>query len=146
MVKYALKCETCDVGFDGWFSSSEDFDAKKSSGELLCLNCGSTQIEKQIMAPAVSGTRKNMISTSDQKKFAEMAKAVREHVSSTHEYVGDNFAETARSMYYGEKEAKPVWGQTSIKEAKELAEEGVPALPLPAPMVPEKPADPKKLN
>lgn len=79
-------------------------------------------------------------------QFKAMAKAVREHVSSTHEYVGDKFAETARSMHYGEIEQKSVWGETTLQEAKELVEEGVPALPLPAPMAPEKPVEPKKLN
>ena len=80
------------------------------------------------------------------RQMAEMAKDVREHVSSTHEYVGGSFAETARAMHYGETDSRPVWGETTPAEAKELVEEGVPAMPLPAPFVPEKPVDQKKLN
>lgn len=147
MVKYALRCDTCGIGFEGWFSSSSAYDEQREAGEISCPNCNAATISKQIMAPAVrdskSGTKQPSI---DPEKFEAMAKAVREHVSTTHEYVGDQFADTARAMYYGEAEQKPVWGETTLEEAKELVEEGVPALPLPGPMAPEKPVDQKKLN
>ncbi|MFC6198927.1 DUF1178 family protein [Ponticaulis profundi] len=146
MVKYALACDTCETHFEGWFSSSDAFDAQKEAGELTCPQCGASSVSKRIMAPAVSGTKKQEISKENRARVAQMAKAVREHVSSTHEYVGENFADTARAMYYGETESRPVWGQTSLEEAKTLVDEGVPALPLPGPFAPEKPVDQKKLN
>lgn len=147
MVKYALKCDHCGIGFEGWFSSSSAYDDQRDKGKISCPNCGAVTISKQIMAPAVRDSKKApAISSPDVEKLTEMAKAVREHVSSTHEYVGDRFADTARAMHYGETEQKAVWGETTLKEAKELVEEGVPALPLPGPMAPEKPIDQKKLN
>ena len=152
MVKYALRCDLCDVRFEGWFSSSSAFDDQKSAGELSCPHCGSNDVVKQIMAPSVRDSKSSSPAGAmatpqfTPEQFKAVAKAVREHVSSTHEYVGDKFAETARSMHYGETEQKSVWGETTVQEAKDLVEEGVPALPLPAPMAPEKPADPKKLN
>lgn len=147
MVKYALKCDHCELGFEGWFSSSSAYDEQRARGEISCPNCGAATISKQIMAPAVRDSRGGpAIPLPDREKFAEMAKAVRDHVSTTHEYVGDRFADTARAMHYGETEQKAVWGEATLKEAKELVEEGVPALPLPGPIAPEKPVDQKKLN
>ncbi len=147
MVKYALRCDTCEIGFEGWFSTSDAYDAQREAGELTCPQCGSPSISKQIMAPAVRDSRtEKAVRHIDVEKFEAMARAVREHVETTHEYVGDRFADRARAMYYGEEEHKPVWGETTLQEAKELVEEGVPAMPLPGAMAPEKPGDPKKLN
>lgn len=147
MVKYALKCDACGIGFEGWFSSSAAYDEQSAAGELTCPQCGGAGISKQIMAPAVRDSRtEKAVRHIDAEKFAAMARAVREHVESTHEYVGDKFADRARAMYYGEEDHKPVWGETTLQEAKKLIEEGVPAMPLPTPMVPQRAPDPKKLN
>ena len=78
--------------------------------------------------------------------LAAMMKKVRDHIASTHEYVGKDFATRARAMHDGEADAKPVWGETTLAEAKSLIEDGVPALPLPEPFAPPKPVDQKKLN
>jgi hypothetical protein len=34
-------------------------------------------------------------------------------------------------MHYGESEARSIYGEATIDEAKALKEEGIPALPLP---------------
>ncbi|MAK62986.1 MAG: hypothetical protein CMK09_18610 [Ponticaulis sp.] len=151
MVKYALACQSCHSGFEAWFSNSDAFDEQKSQGFLACPECGSAQIVKQIMAPSVSGTKKRdgasvPASAQPDPKLAAMMKEVRDHIASTHEYVGSDFATRARAMHSGEADAKPVWGETTLEEAKSLAEEGVPALPLPEPFTPPKPVDQKKLN
>lgn len=51
-------------------------------------------------------------------------------------YVGDGFAEETRAMHYGEKELEAIHGKATLKEAKELLEEGVPVAPLLAPFTP----------
>ena len=71
---------------------------------------------------------------------------IRQHIETTHDYVGDSFASEARAMYYGEAEHRPVWGEVTPDEAKYLIEEGVPALPLPKPFAPEPPRRRAKLN
>ena len=47
------------------------------------------------------------------------------------DYVGPRFAEEARKIHYEESEARGVYGEASADEAKALAEEGIPVLPLP---------------
>ncbi len=159
MIKYALTCEG-DHEFDVWFASSKAYDEQSERGLIECPVCGSIKVTKQIMAPAVrasgqkSGRSSPMTSAPPQlpdispEQFEKMASKVREHIAKTHHYVGDTFAEEARAMHYGEKDHKPVWGETSPEQARELADEGVAALPLPAPFAPPKPipSDPKKLN
>lgn len=61
---------------------------------------------------------------------AAFLKALR-HVVSNTEDVGQRFADEARRMHYGEAEARSIRGQTSVREAVELLEEGIAVMPLP---------------
>jgi len=58
MIKYSLKCQDCSFRFDSWFSSSKEFDRLKKLKFINCETCGSLQIEKSLMAPNLSNTKK----------------------------------------------------------------------------------------
>ena len=45
-----------DHPFEAWFASSEDYDGQAERGLVECPFCGSRQVRKQIMAPAVAPT------------------------------------------------------------------------------------------
>jgi hypothetical protein len=47
--------------------------------------------------------------------------------------VGEQFAEEARKIHYGETEHKQIRGQVSPEVTLELLEEGIPVMPLPIP-------------
>ena len=154
MIRYALSCSS-EHDFEAWFSSSSAYDDQAARGLVECPVCGSTSVSKQIMAPAVrdSGGKRvrspapaGQDSAPTPEDFARFAGKVREHIASSYDYVGDRFADEARAMYYGEQDLRPVWGNTTPDEAKSLAEEGVPASPLPAPFAPPPPKTPKQLN
>jgi hypothetical protein len=49
------------------------------------------------------------------------------------EDVGENFAEEARKIHYGESEERGIRGQASKEETQALLEEGINVLPLPIP-------------
>ena len=55
------------------------------------------------------------------------------HVIANTEDVGQNFAEEARKMHYGESEERNIRGQASIEETQDLLEEGIEVIPLPVP-------------
>ena len=144
MIRYSLVC-VGGHGFEAWFSSSSAYDDQRRKRKVECPVCGSAKVEKQIMSPAVrdSGAKSGRL---PEAVAAEVAGKVREHIAKTHDYVGDNFADEARAMYYGDVEHRPVWGQVTPDVAKELHEEGVPAMPLPPPFAPEPPKKRKELN
>ena len=53
------------------------------------------------------------------------------------QWVGDEFAETARAMHLGEIDtAAGSWRKRRASEAQSLVEDGVPIAPLPLPVVP----------
>jgi hypothetical protein len=72
-----------------------------------------------------------------------MAHKLREHVRDNFDYVGERFPDEARKMHAGEAEDRPIWGEASAEEAKQMAEEGLPVAPLPAEIAP---TPPKKVN
>ena len=57
MIRYALACEHGHE-FEGWFGSSGAYDEQVAAGQVECPVCATRAISKQIMAPAVAGTKK----------------------------------------------------------------------------------------
>ena len=96
------------------------------------------------MAPRVTTSRKKGTATVETPNPSaqpvvsapdpEMAKAMeqlRAHVEKNSDYVGSNFAKEATEMHLGDKPARSIYGEVAPEDAKRLAEDGVPALPLP---------------
>ncbi|HPE47837.1 MAG TPA: DUF1178 family protein [Hyphomonas sp.] len=139
MIRYALHCKACEAEFEAWFASSTAYDGQKAKRLVRCVDCGSSRVEKQIMAPAVKGTRASNEPPVPEKLMQEFAARARQHVAENFDYVGDSFADEARSMYYGEQDDRPIWGETTAEEREALKEEGVPAAPLPPAFTPPVP-------
>lgn len=142
MIRYSLAC-VGEHEFEAWFSDSKAYDRQRKRKLIECPKCGSTEVSKRIMAPTVRSSDRAVPA---EVAAAKVAAEIRQHIETTHDYVGDKFADEARSMYYGETETRPVWGEVTPEVAQELVEEGVPALPLPKPFAPEPPRRRAKLN
>jgi hypothetical protein len=134
MIKYALSCDR-EHGFEGWFGSSSDYDDQAGRGLLECPLCGSHAIRKQIMAPAVAGTKAQKASADVGPQMRSMMMEamgkVRAHVEENFDYVGDAFAREARDIHEGRSEERGIYGEATPKDVKKLVEDGVPVAPLP---------------
>lgn len=168
MIVFDLSCAE-GHRFEGWFASSSDYEDQKSRGLLACPQCASGEVSKAPMSPAVpakgnqdrapvqvevdesetgsapvaaapSPMASGSIPPEVQKAMQALAKAQAEALKSSR-YVGDNLADEARAMHYGEKDLEAIHGKATLKEAKELLEEGVEVAPLLAPYAP-----PEELN
>lgn len=135
MIRYTLSCDEGHA-FEGWFSSSDDFDRQMDRKLVSCPTCNSTAVAKQLMAPSIATARKKeatraLVMDQAQKetvaKIRELVKAVRENA----EDVGDRFAEEARKIHYGEADERGLIGQATVEEAVALLEEGIAIAPLP---------------
>ena len=143
MIRYAHQCDV-GHGFEAWFGSSADYDAQAAGGLVECPLCGSRAVSKQIMAPAVSGTRKASPDPDPAKMqgmMMQMAREVRSHVERNFDYVGDAFAREARDIHEGRSEKREIYGEATPAEVRKLREDGVPCAPLPP-----APPDPSRLN
>ena len=131
MIVYNLRCKAGHE-FEGWFKDSAAFDAQSASAKLVCPTCNSRKIEKAIMAPAVAGTKKaEPTAPEEMRKMRQFMTGLRKYVQDNAEYVGPRFAEEARKIHYGETEERQIYGESTVKEAVELVEEGIDVAPLP---------------
>lgn len=144
MILYALQC-VAGHGFEAWFASSSGYDDQAARRLVECPICGSTQVGKAIMSPAVAGTKRRAEAEVPPARmrqvFREAAREVRRHVLSEFDNVGDGFAKEARAIHEGQAEERGIYGEATAAEVKALKEDGVGVAPLP----PE-PVDETKLN
>lgn len=160
MIVFDLHCSH-GHRFEGWFGSSVDYEDQSARGLVTCPECGSAEVGKAPMAPAVPVKSNAKPSTVNrvpagpvqagqgdaqpvanapmpaevQRALQKLAEAQAKALKNS-TWVGKDFAAQSRAMHYGDREEAPIHGQASLEEAKALAEEGVSVAPLPFPVTP----------
>jgi len=149
MIHYQLQCGRAH-GFDGWFKDSASFDKQAKRGLIECPECGGTDIERALMAPALakrdvapveapSAPPQTPVVAAPAKAAAGRLPAqmlaalqrMRAEVEKNCDYVGPDFADQARAMHRGEIEPRGIYGESTEEQAESLAEEGVPVAKIP---------------
>lgn len=147
MIKFKLTCDTPHV-FEAWFQSGSAYDTQVKRGMVACPECGSTRVEKALMAPnvvthsrrapqeAAAGDRQAVATmpeprTGSEQKVLALMRQLREEVRRHADYVGPRFAEEARRMHFDEAPSRGIYGEASAAEAASLLEDGIAVLPLP---------------
>lgn len=140
MIRYSLKCAQAHE-FESWFQSAAAYASLHAAGLVTCAVCGTADVDKLLMAPAVRPARnaatppahaQPVPPLSQPKTEAEQAlAALRAQVEANSEYVGMNFATEARKMHDGITPERAIYGEARPEEAKKLIEDGVPVAPLP---------------
>jgi len=151
MIHYQLQCGQVHA-FDGWFKDSASFESQAKRGLIECPECGATNIERALMAPALAKREAVPVRVEPPSPPAEPQVApapakvatgrvpaqllaalqrMRAEVEKNCHYVGPDFANQARAMHRGEIEPKGIYGETSEEQAESLAEEGVQVAKIP---------------
>ena len=156
MIKYQLICEKGHE-FEGWFQNSDTFSKQCAAGLMSCPICETTNVRRALMAPnlASAKTRKtemhaerpaevassSPVSVSDARMptnvmvkmrdlIVEM-RALQTRIKEECRDVGNNFAEEARKIHYGEAEPEGIYGEASDTERKQMQEEGIEIMQMP---------------
>lgn len=101
MIVFDLRCGGGHV-FEAWFASSEAFAGQQERGLVSCPICADAQVEKALMAPAVSAKSNRGGGVGQGRAHgdmkAELAKlaALQAEVEQNCDYVGRSFASEAR--------------------------------------------------
>jgi hypothetical protein len=151
MIKYQLICEE-DHEFEGWFGDSAAFESQQESGLLTCPSCGTAGVRRALMAPNLASpkTRKsapppeapNVPAPPNAAALPEEAarrmnalmsemRALQSKIKDECRDVGDEFAEEARKIHYGEVEAEGIYGKATEEEREALDEEGITVMDIP---------------
>lgn len=152
MIRYTLICDK-NHDFESWFRDSEAYEAQRKKRLVTCPICDSHRIEKTIMAPQVARkdraisasvpvadapvpavvpeTAPAMLLGEKERELRAMISEVREKILAVTDDVGDRFAREARAMAEGDTEERPIRGQATAQEWRDLVEDGIGVLPLP---------------
>lgn len=137
MIKYALGCAKGHA-FESWFPDSAAYDKQRKRGFVACPECGSTNVEKAIMAPAVVGGERPApdggpatVVDDRRRQAREFLVRMRREIEANTDDVGAKFPQVARAIHLGEEPERAIRGRASLAEAKSLLEDGVGVLPLP---------------
>ncbi|MFH3480440.1 DUF1178 family protein [Xanthobacter variabilis] len=151
MILYALQC-AAGHRFESWFPSSSSYENQRARQLVSCPACGSTDIEKAIMAPSVARTDQPRppaeatapapeaapegapalpVLSQPEAELRDLMRRLREHVVKTSDYVGGEFADLARKMHEGEVEHRSIYGEATPDEVKSLHEDEIEVFPLP---------------
>ena len=142
MIRYSLRCDEGHA-FESWFSDAAGFDALRARGMVECPDCGSTQVDRALMAPRVRPARSQAEAKSpapkseapkgppDPDTIAKVMAHMRAEVEKRSTYVGKSFAAEARAIHEGTSDKGSIWGEATPKEARALAEDGIEVMPLP---------------
>ena len=160
MIKYQLICDKSHE-FEGWFGDSAAFESQQESGLLTCPVCGSADVRRALMAPNLASPKTRKTDLAEQQPSAQpepqpqpqapqqasMAlppaaalkmqelmsemRALQTKIREECRDVGNDFAEEARKIHYGEVEPEGIYGQATAEEREALDEEGIEIMDMP---------------
>jgi hypothetical protein len=150
MIRYNLRCER-EHAFESWFQSSSAYESQEKRKLVSCPVCGSTKVERAIMAPQIVSKKGRDLSKpatvtaeteptaspstglmmAHERELRVKLKELRDHIVKNADNVGDKFPAEARKMHYGDIEHRPIYGEATPNEARSLIDEGVEVTPLP---------------
>lgn len=131
MILFALRCSE-QHEFEGWFRDGAAYEAQAAAGDITCPVCGTRSVTKAPMAPRVA--RRYVEPAPPQVTVDELRRALlglKQQVQAECDSVGDRFPEEARRIHYGECDARPIYGEATQAEVRDLREEGVVVMALP---------------
>jgi hypothetical protein len=149
MIRYNLRCDKGHA-FESWFQNSSAYELQEKRKLVSCPACGSTKVERAIMAPQIAASKRRDIAPvapaaapepatpsstplmmAQERELRAKLKELRDHIVKNADNVGERFPNEARKMHYGDIEHRPIYGEASPEEARSLIDEGVEVSPLP---------------
>jgi hypothetical protein len=125
----------CSAGhkFEGWFASVSSFDEQLARRLVACPHCNGRGVERLPTAPRLVRTRAGQPEADRAVDHGELATVMDmlRNLADASEDVGDRFPDEARRMHYREVPVRPIRGQATLGDTKELIEEGIHILPVP---------------
>ena len=130
VIVFNLTCSDCQYSFEGWFDNTLDFKKQKKIKLINCPNCESSNIKKGLVAPNISKKSNSKIHKNT-KTLASNIKKIKKIVEENFDYVGDQFSDEAKKIKYGETKDRPIYGEATIEQTKELIDEDINIAQLP---------------
>jgi hypothetical protein len=155
MIVFTLRCQGGHE-FETWFRDGAAYDRQARRGLVTCPECGSTEVEKAVMAPRLGRSTKSDPAPRETRReaapeaapaappvatepdrpptpaeFRRALQVLRHFVETNCENVGNGFVDEARRIHKGEAKARGIYGDATPAEAEKLAEDGIEIAAIP---------------
>ncbi len=157
MIVFTLRCQDGHE-FETWFRDGATYERQARRGLVTCPECGSTEVEKAVMAPRLGRSTKSDPAPRETHReaapeaeaapatppvaaepdrpptpaeFRRALQVLRNFVETNCENVGKGFADEARRIHKGEAKARGIYGDATPAEAEKLAEDGIEIAAIP---------------
>ena len=159
MIVFTLRCRDGHE-FETWFRDGATYERQTRKGLVSCPECGSTKVEKAMMAPRLGRSAKSdpvppeiqpeaapaaapaagppaapPAAVPDRPptpaEFRRALQVLRQYVETNCEHVGPRFAEEARKIHNGEAKARGIYGDATDAESQALADDGIEVARIP---------------
>lgn len=125
MILFELRC-AAEHHFEAWFRDGATYDRQAAAGEIACPVCGDARIGKAPMAPRLAKARGTALDAQAAAgELRRMLVDLKRKVQADCDYVGGQFPDEARKIHYGDAEARPIYGEATPEQARDLEDEGV---------------------
>ena len=134
MILYQLACGNGHQ-FEAWFRDGATYDEQSAGGDIQCPFCNTTRVSKAPMAPNVAtgaGGQEPAEGKDVTDQVLEAVATLTRHLEENCEYVGEDFAEEARRIHYGETAERDIFGEATEQETADLDDEEIPYWRIPA--------------
>ncbi|PKN70317.1 MAG: DUF1178 domain-containing protein [Deltaproteobacteria bacterium HGW-Deltaproteobacteria-10] len=134
MIIFDLKCEKGHK-FDGWFKDRQTFIEQNSQKLVACPICNNSNVAIVPSSVAFVGKDSHSAGKIEEKDNSplKVLQAFHQYIDKNFEDVGNQFAEVALKIHFGEEEKRNIKGTTTPNEEANLREEGVQFIKIPAP-------------
>jgi len=116
--------------FEGWFENTNEFNKQKKRNLINCPSCNSHSVKKTLMSPNLS-KKSNIKDSKIKKSIATNISKYKKIIEKNFDYVGEKFTEEAKKIKYGETKDRPIYGEATMEQTKELIDEEIKVVPLP---------------
>jgi hypothetical protein len=158
MIVFTLRCKDGHE-FETWFRDGATYERQARRGLVTCPECGSTEVDKAVMAPRLGRSHKSGSESEPRParheaaepapapaappaaaepdrpptpaEFRRALQVLRNYVETNCENVGKGFADEARRIHKGEAKVRGIYGDATPTEAKKLADEGIEIAAIP---------------
>ena len=134
MIIFDLKCANGHK-FDGWFKDRQAFIEQNLQKLVACPVCNSSSVDIVPSSVTIMGKDSRDAGKLEGKENSPLKalQALHQYIDKNFEDVGNQFAEVALKINFGEEEKRNIKGTTTPQEDDNLREEGVQFIKVPIP-------------
>jgi hypothetical protein len=134
VIIFDLKCENGHK-FDGWFKDRQAFIDQNSQKLVACPICNTCSVNIVPSSVTIAGKDFRSAGKLEEKENfpIKALQALRQYIDKNFEDVGNQFAEVALKIHFGEEKKRNIKGTITPQEDDNLREEGVQFIKIPIP-------------